>query len=188
MASDAYFAPQWESFAIGARYMLGTYAASYAAGTPTTAAKAFFTYIMVPAGTFTITGVAVNVTTLQSTTAARLGIYDNTGGKPTNLLADFGEVTLDATGFREGTGANYLTNASAIWFCVWLKDASPQASLTCFTPIIGQYPMAAATISGGLQPRGWGSATAYPTSLPATAPSLSLNTDAATPLPFFKVQ
>lgn len=57
-----------------------------------------------PGRACTLTGVAVNVTTLLAGSTLRMGIYVSDGVLPTTLLADFGTVTSASTGIRSITG------------------------------------------------------------------------------------
>jgi hypothetical protein len=59
-----------------------------------------------PGRACTLTGSALNVTTLLAGTSARMGVYLSDGVYPTTLLSDFGTVTTASTGIRSITGLN----------------------------------------------------------------------------------
>lgn len=53
--------------------------------------------------------IGINVTTNQASAMARLGIYNNSGGRPTSLVLDAGEVDCSTTGEKEATISQALS-------------------------------------------------------------------------------
>lgn len=186
--------PALQSFSLNSAYHVGaSNASTYGAGTPSTSAKAYFTWFAIP-NDAVIEALALYLATGQTGAAARLGVYSDKNGLPNTLLADFGAVDLSgAAGMVEAasTALAIMQSTGGVWICNWMKDAPTQASVTGFSVGSYPFPLTAANISSTASPRGYSVASAYPTALPTTAPS-GLQTDSSGsngfPLPFVKIQ
>lgn len=76
--------------------------------------------------TWTKLGINVTATTAAAGKKARLGIYNNSGGVPTTLLLDAGEVAIDAVAAVEATISQSLTGGN--WY--WLAFISDDSNVT----------------------------------------------------------
>lgn len=63
----------------------------------------------------TIDRVEINCTTAQAGETLRIGIYDNVGGVPTNLIADWGTVDVSTTGGKSITGLTTVVDPGLYW-------------------------------------------------------------------------
>lgn len=68
----------------------------------------------------TITTVGINVTSAGSAGAVvRLGIYNDSGGLPTTLIADWGTVATDSLGFKTLSISQDVVSSQWYWFALF---------------------------------------------------------------------
>jgi hypothetical protein len=87
----------------------------------------------------TFTKIGIYVSSTGSSSAFRLGIWNNnaTTDKPDTLFADYGTVSTTSTGFKEVTGQT-ITLSAGLWWIGGVNTGSPGATVSA--TIIG-YPL-----------------------------------------------
>ena len=86
-----------------------------------TANRVYYAAFVVGQST-TFTAIGINVTTLQATKVARLGIYNWSGGKSTTRVLDAGTVSLGTTGVVEIAISQTL--AAGVYSLAFIADSS----------------------------------------------------------------
>jgi hypothetical protein len=76
-----------------------------------------------------ISRIAIHVTTLGSSSSARLGIYQDNGSiYPNNLISDCGVVSMTSTGIKEITGLNIAFSANTLYWLVLVCNVAATIS------------------------------------------------------------
>jgi hypothetical protein len=72
----------------------------------------------------TIDEAAIRVITAVGGTETRIGLYNDAGGYPGDLIADFGALSTATTGVKSITGLAQVIDCSAgpVWAAIWQSD------------------------------------------------------------------
>lgn len=148
--------------------------------TPSTSAQAVaWPFRTGPAGnTFDRAGIAL--ITAQAGALMRMGAYTNLAGRPSTLIADWGQLDLST-----GGGTDMLLTISTFipagifWVVTWLQAVATQCSgygsgATMAAAFMGQQPITTSqTVRSYLSVN-----SAYPGAMPAAAPAVTFSTQA----------
>lgn len=82
-----------------------------------------------PGTTFTITGLAIHVSTAVVGSTARFGIYGDSSGLPGSLLADSGSVDIGTTGVKNGTISLEINSGSVYYLACVIDENGGSVSI-----------------------------------------------------------
>lgn len=163
-------------------YLMAPNVSSYTNRTPSTAANvtALPFYFAKPTA---IDLLAIRLVTAQAGAEAMAGIYANNGsGRPGARLADLGTVSLAAGSGTDKTWSISLTVFGWIWVLVWFKDVATQVTVQGpNSTAVGPIAHASTAIGSGEARAYLYLASAYPASMPSTAPAVVAATTANVP-------
>lgn len=131
-----------------------------------------------------ITTLRMRLTTAQTGAEAMAGIYDNVNGRPNALLQDLGTVDLSTgSGSDKDWSISTLSVSGWIWALVHMKNVATQATVR--RPTATWNPLMLPVVSGALTqfynlPMLY-LATAYPGSMPSSAPAVVASTTLGLP-------
>lgn len=137
---------------------------------PPAAGRMGAVFIVVPRR-LTIDRVEINCTTAQAGETLRLGIYDNVGGVPTNLVADWGTVDVSTTGGKSITGLTTVVDPGIYWIAYVAQGGTANARYWGASngngPQFVTWSSATSDWSGGVQTTGTTTTGALPSTFPA---------------------
>lgn len=130
----------------------------------------------------------MHLTLLQAGAEARAGIYSNANGRPVTLLQDLGTVNLATGSLTDKDWAVSLNVTGWVWVLIWLKNVATQATVKGPNASTAMGTAQLSTALSSATGRAWlHLESAYPGSMPATAPAVIPNAAASVPLCMLRV-